>query len=153
MELWEKYCIGTTNTIYERYKFHNRFQESGETIDAYASSIRTLADTCEFGTLKEELIRDRIVCGISDKGLQKKLLQESSLTLEKCLNICRAAEAANSQLKQISHTPEAVNQISQKPKKPAQHKKQYTQCKYCGRNHEKKRKSARHMTKPAITVA
>ena len=41
----------------------------------------------------------------------------------------------------ISHTPEAVNQISQKPKKPAQHKKQYTQCKYCGRNtalwHEK----------------
>ena len=67
MELWEKYCVGTTNTIYERYKFHNRFQESGETIDAYASSIRTLADTCEFGTLKEELIRDRIVCGISDK--------------------------------------------------------------------------------------
>ena len=63
------------------------------------TAIHTLADTCEFGAIKEELIRDRIVCGISDNAVQKKLLQEACLPLEQCLNICRAAKAANSQLK------------------------------------------------------
>ena len=49
------------------------------------------------------------MCGISDNAVQKKLLQEACLPLEKCLNICRAAKAANSQLKQISHqSPDQV---------------------------------------------
>lgn len=140
IELWNSYCIGKTNTIYERYKFNNRFQEATETVDTYSAAIRTLADTCEFGALKEELIRDRIVCGISDKPLQRKLLQESSLTLEKCLNICRAAEAANSQLKQISHqSPDGVHQLRQrrKPPQPKNNQKQQLECMYCGRKHER----------------
>ncbi|XP_068670943.1 uncharacterized protein [Montipora foliosa] len=86
LELWNNYCAGKTNTIYERYKFNNRSQEPGETIDAYATAVRTLADTCLFGSLKEEMIRDRLVCGISDNVLRKKLLQESQLTLEKCMD-------------------------------------------------------------------
>ena len=64
LELWNNYCVGKTNTIYERYKFNNRSQEPGETIDAYATAVRTLADTCSFGNLKEEMIRGRLVCGI-----------------------------------------------------------------------------------------
>lgn len=40
----------------------------------------------------------------------KKLLQESDLTLEKCVNYCKAAEAANTQLKDISnHRAETVH--------------------------------------------
>ena len=79
------------------------------------------------------------MCGISDSALQKKLLQEASLTLEKCLNICRAAEAANSQLKQISHqSPEAVHQLKHrgKPQSKGQQRQQQD-CKYCGRKHER----------------
>ena len=57
------------------------------------------------------------MCAISDNALHKKLLQEASLTLEKCLNICRAAETANSQLKQIPHqSPEAVHQLKHRGK-------------------------------------
>lgn len=113
LELWNNYCVGKTNTIYERYKFNNRVQEPGETIDAFASAVRKLAELCSFGALKEEMIRDRLVCGILDNGLRKKLLQEADLTLEKCMNYCKAAEAANSQLKEISsHGAEAVHQVS-----------------------------------------
>ena len=36
IELWNNYCIGKINTIYERYEFHNRAQHSGESIDTYA---------------------------------------------------------------------------------------------------------------------
>ena len=93
LELWQSYCMGKTNVIYERYKFNNRSQELDESIDAYTTALRTLAETCEFGSLKEDLIRDRLVCGIRDNSLRKKLLQEPKLTLNKCLDSCRAAEA------------------------------------------------------------
>ena len=33
LELWESYCLGKTNIIYERYRFNNRNQEAGESID------------------------------------------------------------------------------------------------------------------------
>ena len=59
LELWQNCCIGKTNVIYERYRFNNRSQESDESIDAYTTALRTFAETCEFGSLKEDLIRDR----------------------------------------------------------------------------------------------
>ena len=93
LELWQNHCLGKTNIIYERYKFNNRSQEQAESIDTYITSLRALAETCEFGALKEDLLRDRIVCGVRDKGIQTKLLQESGLTLSKCVDICRANEA------------------------------------------------------------
>ena len=57
--------------------------------------IRALAETCDFGALKDQLIRDRIVCGVRDNAVRRKLLQESKLTLEKCIDICHAAEATS----------------------------------------------------------
>ena len=160
LELWNNYCVGKTNTIYECYKFNNRSQEPGETIDANATAVRTLTDTCSFGNLKEEMIRDRLVCGISDNALRKKLLQESQLTLEECMDYCRVAEAANSQLKEISsHGPDTVNYLSKSKKGKPQSQPQFRaqpklgrntgspankqmimrDCKYCGRRHERKK--------------
>ena len=48
-----------------------------------------MADTCAFGSLEEEMIKDRLLCGISDSGPRKKLLQEADLILEKCMNYSR----------------------------------------------------------------
>ena len=42
--------------------------------------------------------RDRIVCGVRDSGLRKKLLQVQDLMLEKCIDMCRSAEATSSQM-------------------------------------------------------
>ena len=52
LQLWESYCLGKTNIIYERYRFNNRDQEAGESINTYASNLRSLSDTCNFGGLK-----------------------------------------------------------------------------------------------------
>ena len=73
LELWETHCIGKTNIIYERYKFNNRSQEQTESIDTYVTALRALAETCEFGTLKDHLIRDRIVCGVRENAVRRKL--------------------------------------------------------------------------------
>lgn len=78
--------------IYERYTFSKRDQEPNETIDAYVAMLRTLARTCKYEALEDEMIRDRIVLGIRDNSTRKKLLQEKKLDLQRCIDICRANE-------------------------------------------------------------
>ena len=63
LEQFDNFCEPRKNTIYERYLFFSRGQESGESIDKYATVLRNMADNCEFQDLKNSLIRDRIVFG------------------------------------------------------------------------------------------
>ena len=121
MELMERRCVGKTNVIYERYCFNNRKQESGESFDMYLTALRTLAKTCNFGSLKDELIRDRIVCGICDTGTRKKLLQELKLTLQKCINVCQSAETTATQIK-VMNGNEEVHSLRSKGKKDGKDK-------------------------------
>ena len=54
--LMEKHCIGTKSVTYERYKFNSRNQEQREAIDTYVSRLRTMAKTCQFCALEDDLI-------------------------------------------------------------------------------------------------
>ena len=54
LTLMEKHCVGETNVIYERYVFKNHIQETHETVDAYATAPRSLAKSCDFGSLKDD---------------------------------------------------------------------------------------------------
>lgn len=117
LELWANHCIGKTNIIYKRYKFNNRMQEQAESIDTYITTLRALAETCDFGTLKDDIIRDRIVCGVRENGRRKKLIQESGLMLSKCVDICRANEATTAQLKDMApsqSTEQEANAVNQR---------------------------------------
>ncbi|PFX31659.1 hypothetical protein AWC38_SpisGene3496 [Stylophora pistillata] len=105
------YCIGETNEIYERYRFNKRDQEPNESLDAYVTTLRMLAKTCNFAVLVNSLIRERIVIGVSDYQARKKLLQVSKLALKECIDICRSYEIASQQLKEIHE--EEVSTISQ----------------------------------------
>lgn len=116
LEKFNTFCVGETNETYERYTFNSRNQETDETFDTYLSAVRTLAKTCNFGELKDSLIRDRIVIGISDKSTKKKLLQNSKLTLKTCVDICRANEQSGKQVKNLSNPEEEIAKISARPK-------------------------------------
>ena len=61
-----------------------------------------MAATCNFGNLRVELIRDRVVCGISNIIAQQKLLQEPKLTLHRCIDIARSTETTTAQLRVIT---------------------------------------------------
>ena len=61
LEHFENYSDPRKNTIYERYLFFSRGQESGESSDKYATVLRDMTDSCEFQDLKDSLIRGRIV--------------------------------------------------------------------------------------------
>ena len=90
------------NIVYERYMFNTCMQNVKESIDRYVNRLRKHAATCEFGTLTDELIRDRLVLGILDESTKLRLLKEDKLDLNKALHICRSNEIASSQLKAMS---------------------------------------------------
>ena len=93
------FYTGATNEIYECYNFNKRVQEVGESVDMSVAALRTLPKMCNYKTLADTLIRERIVVGVRDNSLRKKLLQTSDLTLKTCIYICRASECTAKQLR------------------------------------------------------
>ena len=67
------------NVIHERACFHRRVQTEGETVETFIRNLYELAEHCEFGTQRDEQIRNRIVIRILDKSLSQKLQMKSDL--------------------------------------------------------------------------
>lgn len=55
--------------------FNDCKQTQCETAEQFIAKLRKLADTCEFGELREELIRDRLVIGTKDSSAQARMLR------------------------------------------------------------------------------
>ena len=59
------------------------------------AELRKLSEHCNFGTALNDMLRDRLVCGIADQRIQRRLLTEPDLTFAKALELAQAAEAAD----------------------------------------------------------
>lgn len=73
VEAFRQHCIGKHNVIFERAQFNRRRQNDSENVETFITAAHKLAEHCNFGALKEELIRDRIVVGIRDRRLSERL--------------------------------------------------------------------------------
>ena len=82
------------NVIIERAKFNRRSQLHDEPAEQFIASLYNLAADCNFGDLKDQLIRDRIVVGIRNQALSEQL---HDLTLEKAKTLVRQREAIHDQ--------------------------------------------------------
>ncbi|KAL4707300.1 hypothetical protein ACJJTC_019838 [Scirpophaga incertulas] len=91
LHCFDDHFIPRKNLTYERFKFLNRKQYENENFEQYAVVLKNLAEPCEFGNLKEDLIKDIFVSGINSKNLQQKLLTTNNLNLQSALDICRTA--------------------------------------------------------------
>ena len=81
--------------IAERFKFHGRSQGEGESISRYIVELKKLAASCDFGSFLNESLRDRLVCGLRDGTIQKKLLSVVDLTFKRASEIALAMEIAD----------------------------------------------------------
>ena len=72
----------------------SRHQQPGENITSYITTLKALSSSCEYGSLRESIIKDMIVLGIEDHRLRESLLKDNDLTLEKAHRIVLAAEKA-----------------------------------------------------------
>ena len=81
-----------------------RKQEDGESVDSFVTALYSLASKCDYGTLHDEMIRDRIVVGISNQALSEKMQLDENLTLDKAAKLARESEAVKKKQPQIRET-------------------------------------------------
>ena len=150
-EKFASHFVKRKNVIFERAKFNMRKQEDGETVDSFITALYELVEDCNYGLLREEMIRDRLVVGIKDVKLSERLQLDNALTLEKAIAEARQTETVRQQQpllrggtesKSTSEAP--VGAVNKKPAtskpthntKPETHGRKQTQrgtCSRCGK--------------------
>ena len=91
----------------------------------YIAELRHLAEHCEFGSTLNEMLRDRLVCGVEEPKIQRRLLAEPNLPFDKAFELALASKSADKNAKDLQPMSSfTVNQV--------QHKKN---CYRCGDKH------------------
>ena len=134
---FEDFYAPKMNRTLERHKFFTREQNLGESIDDYVNELKTRSRDCEFGTLRDSLIADRIVCGIRETKVRERLLREKKLELQTAIDIVKTSELATAELRKmmINRSESADNNKIDEIKKT-----RHLKCRYCGREHEFKKR-------------
>lgn len=66
-----------------------------------------MAPRGRFGEITNELIRDKVVSGMSDRKLKTELLRNADLTLEQAVHACRISEVVAPLSDQLDSQPVA----------------------------------------------
>ena len=71
--------------IIQCFQFNTRTRQPQESVATYVTQLKRIAETCNFGnaTRLNEMICDRLVCGISNEKWQQRLLAEENLSYDK----------------------------------------------------------------------
>ena len=121
----------------QRYKFHTRTQQPGESVAVFVAELRQLSEHCEFGTTLEDMIRDRLVCGVANSSIQGRLLAEQSLTLKQAHDLARAIETAEKNVRDLQGPKQstAVHTVMHKQRGAEHRTGTENPCHQCGGKH------------------
>ena len=87
------YFAACRSVIVERARFNRRRQNPGESVDTFIQDLYRLTENCEYGTLKDELVGDRIIVGVLDDTLSDHLKAKPDLVLADAVRMRKEAEA------------------------------------------------------------
>ncbi|UYV64177.1 K02A2.6-like [Cordylochernes scorpioides] len=125
--LLNRHLAPTPRVIPARYNFFKSSQKD-ETISQFMATLRGLAEPCKFGSMLNEMLRDKLVVGVRSENLQKRLLQEGDdATLDTIYEIALSYEAAERDLlsmKKVDYADADVHDV----------KKLNSACSHCGRD-------------------
>lgn len=140
---YEAYFIPRRNIIYERAKFNTRTQQEGESVEDFVTALHTLSTTCNYGDLREDLIRDRLVVGLQDHKVSRALQLDPDLNLQKALLVARQHETVNQQQEELHGLRDEQVSLVQGKRRAANFKKKAPsnpsggdssrQCGWCGK--------------------
>ncbi|KAL7849517.1 hypothetical protein SRHO_G00211400 [Serrasalmus rhombeus] len=127
---WEEYCE-VLGHFFEANGIADAGRKRATLLSSVGSKTYSLmrnlgAGHCNFGDKLKEMLRDRLVCGIEDDRMQRRLLAESGLTFDKALELLQSLEAANRDVRALqskasenvnnNRASQAVYKMSVKPK-------------------------------------
>ena len=112
----EQHYSPRPSEIVQRFRFHTCFRKPGEAIAAFIARLRSLSEHCTFGDSLEDMIHDRLVCGISEETIQKRLLAESKLTYKKAVELALGLETADKNVKLLRNNQKELDSIRSYPR-------------------------------------
>jgi len=96
--LYDIFFIVRQNIIYEHARFNRHNQQLGETTEQYVTELYRFAENCEYSTLKDEMIRDRLrSCKHTKHVLLQQPQLEANLTLDEAKTKVQHCEAVGEQ--------------------------------------------------------
>lgn len=93
------------------------FSCDGQLFNEFVTKWEKRNAECEFETLRDDLIRDVIICGINDNRLRERLLREAKLTLQKSIPIGHVAEETKRHVKELQKEADGKDCIDSIQKK------------------------------------
>lgn len=112
MELLKSHFDPEPSAIVSRCRFNSRVRKLNESVAEYVAELRSLAGPCKFGNTIDDMVRDRLVCGINEPRIQRLLLQEpDTLKYEDACKIALALETADRNAKDLQQSQSPANGI------------------------------------------
>lgn len=121
--------------IIDRINFQSckRNVEEGETIADFVSRTEKLADYCNYGDRRNELLLQQVLCGMRDLEFQRELLTKKDLDWNLAKQTILAKKNTDSQLEVMNPTNPKAETVG----KIQSDFKQMRKCCYCGLKHKK----------------
>lgn len=121
-----------------RFKFNKRDQKRNETIFEFMAELRKLSENSNFGTQLDSMLRDRLVCGVLDEEIRRKLVSDPKLTLMPALDLTlsgseQATEIQGTLSNTVNHIKPKVSGKNAQECKSKQNNKNH--CHRCGNHH------------------
>lgn len=82
----------------ERERFHNLNQRPDETLRSFILRVQQQAAKCNFGAILEDQMRDRLVAGVKDCEIKRKLLKDTKLTFNSAKSLLEEMNDVNTAL-------------------------------------------------------
>lgn len=93
MNKLKRHYTPAPSRIARRQHFYHRDQAEGESISQYVAALRKAARHCQFVDLDDYLL-DRLVSGVRDQNLKRRLIAKPELSFQEALDEACAAELA-----------------------------------------------------------
>ena len=124
--------------MFSSYKFQERKQQQGETLDTFVTDLRNLVKDCNYDK-PSEIVRGRIVAGILSHDIREKLHTEGdALSMDKVIDLAVTYDTTQLRLKSMatSATPTRVDAIKQKRQEAPRKQKHQEDKRIQYRHHE-----------------
>ncbi|RLU16162.1 hypothetical protein DMN91_011922 [Ooceraea biroi] len=101
--------------IAENFRFHQRKQQEGETVQQFVATLQKLSLYCNFGSYLQTALRNHMVFGLRSKRIQSRLLEMRNLTFEKAVETAVSMELSEKDANQLQAiVPTSVDYVNQK---------------------------------------
>ena len=131
VKLVQEHHTPPPSEIVHHFKFNLRTQRDGKSITEFVSELRQLLEHCRFEGTLDDMLQDRLACGIRDVRMQHRLLAKSDLKHKKASELAQTAEVTEKDSKDLQKpTAGAVHTVPKQPSISI-----LDNCSHCGGKH------------------